>query len=124
MSARVPVGLNEIDLETFIEELAQTGVSPRFLEEARPQIARAFTEVPPAYRPECLEAIRTTIKTQAETEASLRQSLQQVERLVVAEEALTEKLRLLRQSARVAADAAAAAAFGMFRPARPPKDMN
>jgi hypothetical protein len=124
MTAQIPIGPNDVNLEDFMEELAQTGVSCRFLEEARPRIARAFSEVLPQNRAECLEAIRITIRTQAETEAGLKLSMDQVERLVKAEAELADKLRLLKTNAKSAAESAAAAAFGLLRLSNPPADMN
>ena len=117
--------LNPSEIDDFIEELAEeTGVSRDFLDEAKAVIARAFTEVPPEYRPECLENIRLTVRMQAETEAAVRHSIESAKRLVQAEEMLVSKLHELRKEALAAKEQAAAAALGLFRLQKPSLDMN
>ena len=113
------------EIEKFIEELAEeTGVSRDFLDDARAVIARAFTEVPPERRPECLENIRLTVRMQAETEAAVRSSMESAKRLVQAEEHLLNKLQELKTEARAAKEQAATAALGLLRLQKPSLDMN
>lgn len=111
--------------EAFIESLEkETGVSRRFLEEARSGIERAFAEVPPENLPECLENIRHTVKTQAETEAALKTSLDCAQRLVRAEANLTATLHELKEAAVTAKERAAAAAMMLLRQQHSSSDIN
>ena len=111
--------------DDFIERLGQeTGVSRRFLEEARPVIERAFAEVPEDRLSACLETIRFTVQMQAETEASLRRSLEQSQQLIRSEEALYEKLHTLKEEALLAKEKVATAALGLFRWQNPSFDSN
>ena len=113
------------EIDEFIETLAkETDVSRDFLDEARGVIARAFTEVPPEQRPECLENIRITVRMQAETEAAIRRSMESAKRLIQAEEMLVSKLHELRKEALAAKELAATAALGMLRMQKPSLDMN
>ena len=104
------------EFNAFVEALEkETGVSRRFLDDARPIIERAFTEVEPRMRAECLEMIRLTVQTQAETEATVRRSMIQAKQLIDAEEALCSRLHELRTEAAAAKEKVAAAAMGLFQ---------
>ena len=111
--------------DTFIDALEQeTGVSRKFLEEARPIIERAFSEVKPEAREECLAMIRLTVATQAETEETVRRSMEQARKLVEAEEDLCKKLHSLKEEALAAKNQVAAAAVGLYRWRSPSYDTN
>ncbi len=117
--------LDLTEIEKFIEELAEeTGVSRAFLDDAKAVIARAFTDVPPDRRPECLENIRTTVRMQAETEAAVRSSMESAKRLVQAEERLLTSLQELKKEAQAAKEQAASAALGLLHLQKPSLDMN
>lgn len=111
--------------DSFIDALErETGVSRSFLDEARPIIERAFTEVKPEMRGECLAMLRFTVQTQAETEETIRRSMEQAKKLVDAEAALCAKLHALKDDALAAKEKVAVAAMGLLRVHNPSLDSN
>ena len=101
-----------IDIEIYIAKLEkETGVSKRFLEAARPSIERAFLEVPEERRYECLEAIETSCRTQAETEKHIEKSLKNAKKLAEVEKKLMRSLASLKAETTLTRDRITAAAF-------------
>lgn len=101
-----------IEIELFIARMEkETGVSKRFLDAARPSIERAFLEVPRARRHECLTAIETSCRTQAETEKSIEQSLKNARKLASVEQKLAKSLADLKTETKLTRDRMTATAF-------------
>ena len=79
--------------ERFLAEVvAQTRVSARFAEAARPAIEKAFSDVDAALRDALLERIRELFLTQAATESSCRGAVDALGRMERSHVAMHENL--------------------------------
>jgi hypothetical protein len=79
--------------DLFLAELvAETGVSARFAQAARPALVKAFTEVDAERRDPLLDQVRELFRAQAETEGACRGSLEALGRLERSQQEMCQEL--------------------------------
>ncbi|MCP4602517.1 MAG: hypothetical protein GY847_18705 [Proteobacteria bacterium] len=107
--------IDMIEAEIFITKLkAETGISHRFLEAARPAIEKAFTLVPEENRNNCLDAIRESVRRQAETEATIESAYNFAEQIEEKQSALFGALKDLETETKRTKNSLIAAVLNIY----------